>query len=183
MKSFSRSSLYALAASFAMFSIAAAAKADTTMTLVVEGRGDIIIKLFTDKAPKACEHIVKLAKQGYYNTQRFYRVDRTPRPYLVQFGAPGSRTKSMDDPSLATEGTGAKIPFEDTGVSNDSAGVVGLSNQGDKNSGDGQFYILLAPAKFLDHKYTVFGRVTKGLGVLQSLQKGDVVSTVRIEES
>jgi len=153
--------------------------ADSTIHLTVQGKGEIVIKLYTKEAPKTTAHILDLVKKGFYNSQKFYRVEKTPRPYLVQFGAPGSKTKSMDDPSLQQEGTGTRIPYEDSGFSNDAAGVVGLSaNQGDKNSGDAQFYILLAPAKFLDGNYTVFGKVIQGLDVLKKLDKGDVVTSV-----
>jgi cyclophilin family peptidyl-prolyl cis-trans isomerase len=90
----------------------------------------------------------------------------------------------MDDPDLPHEGSGTKVPFENSGHSNDAAGVVGLSTQqGDKDSGDSQFYILLAPAKFLDGNYTVFGKVVEGLDVLKAIEKGDVVSTVTITHS
>ena len=154
---------------------------ETLLHINVQNRGEIIIKLYTREAPKATGHIIALAKNGFYNGQRFYRVDRTPRPYLVQLGAPDSRTRQMNDPILKEEGTGTKIPYEDSGYSHDAAGVVGLSHQStDKNSGDSQFYILLAPAKFLDGNYTVFGKVVSGMNVLQSLERGDTVQSVVI---
>ncbi len=87
----------------------------------------------------------------------------------------------MTDPVLQSEGTGTKIRYEESGFSHDAAGVVGLAHaSGDRDSGDSQFYILLAPAKFLDGNYTVFGKVVQGMDVLQSLQRGDTVSAVTI---
>lgn len=155
-----------------------------TLTLEVEGRGTIVIRLFSQKAPKTTERITQLAQDGFYNGQRFHRVITTPRPFLVQVGAPSSKTKSMDDESLNTEGTGKTIAYEDSGMSNDAAGIVGLSAKpGDRNSGDCQFYILLAPAKFLDGSYTVFGRVTQGLDVLRKIEKGDRLSRVTVQSS
>lgn len=160
---------------------AAAPSERTLLKLNVERKGQIVIELFTKQAPKTTAHIIELVKQGYYDGQRFYRVITTPRPYLVQIGAPDSRTKSMDDPTLQHEGTGARIPYEETGFSNDAAGVVGLAaNPGDRNSGDAQFYILLAPAPFLDGNYTVFGKVVEGMGVLKSIEKGDAVTTASV---
>jgi cyclophilin family peptidyl-prolyl cis-trans isomerase len=154
------------------------------MKLTIQGRGEVVIKLFTKDAPKATAHIIQLAKNGFYDGQRFYRVIKTPRPYLVQLGAPDSRTKSMDDPALPKQGTGTRVPYEDSGHSNDAIGVVGLSaNQGDKNSGDAQFYMLLAPAKFLDGNYTVFGKVISGLEVLRSIEKGDTVTSATISNN
>lgn len=172
--------LVILVSALAMASARGAAPGETLMHVNVRGKGEIVIKLFVKEAPQTTGHIISLAKNGFYNGQRFYRVVKLPRPYLVQLGAPDSRTKPMDDPILPREGTGTRIPYEDTGLSNDAAGVVGLSNTGDKNAGDSQFYILLAPAKFLDGNYTVFGRVIDGMGVLQSLDRGDTVSSVTI---
>lgn len=158
------------------------APGDTKMHITVQGRGDIVILLYTKEAPKTTGHIIQLVKQGFYDGQRFYRVVKTPRPYLVQLGAPDSRTKPMDDPVLPREGTGTTVPYEDSHHSNDAAGVVGLSaNPGDRNSGDAQFYILLAPAKFLDGNYTVFGKVVEGLDVLKNIEKGDQVTSIKVE--
>jgi len=157
------------------------AAGDTLLHINVQGRGEIVIKLYTREAPKATAHIIALAKSGFYNGQRFYRVIRTPRPYLAQLGAADSRTRAMEDPVLPGEGTGTKIPYEDSGYSHDAAGVVGLSHQAtDKNSGDSQFYMLLAPAKFLDGNYTVFGKVVEGMSVLQSLERGDTVTSATV---
>lgn len=153
------------------------------MQVNIEGKGRITILLYTTEAPRATAHIIDLVKKHFYDGQRFYRVITSPRPYLVQLGAPGSRTKDMDDPELQHEGTGTKIPFENSGHSNDEAGVVGLAApEGDRNGGDCQFYILLAPAKYLDGNYTVFGKVIEGMDVLKNIQKGDTVSTATIVE-
>ena len=57
-----------------------------------------------------------------------------------------------------------------------NAGAVGLSTlPKDRNSGDSQFYILLAKSRFLDGNYTVFGQVVAGNDVLNKIQKGDLV--------
>jgi len=170
-----------LSALILLLGVAGLAKSPDTsfLHINVQGKGEIVIKLFTKEAPKTTAHIVALVKNGFYNGQRFYRVERTPRPYIVQLGAPDSRTRPMDDPVLREEGTGTKIPYEDSGFSHDTAGMVGLSHQAsDRNSGDSQFYMLLAPAKFLDGNYTVFGKVVSGMNVLQSIEKGDTVSSV-----
>ncbi|MCB8932780.1 MAG: peptidylprolyl isomerase [Fimbriimonadaceae bacterium] len=173
----------------AILAVAAAALAqtytpkpgETVMRVAIEGRGNLFIRLFTDEAPKTTTHIVKLAKQGFYDGQRFFRVVRQPRPFLVQIGDPQSRSKDLDDPAMGTGGSGAKIAFEDSGKLNDKAGVVGLSHrEGDRDAGDSQFYILLAPSKFLDGNYTVFGQVVAGMDVLQKVEKGDRVTAVTI---
>ncbi|MCC7434480.1 MAG: peptidylprolyl isomerase [Methanoregulaceae archaeon] len=154
---------------------------ETIMKVAIEGRGNLYIKLFTAEAPKTTNHIMGLVRRNFYDGQRIFRVDRSPKPFLLQMGAPGSRTKSMDDPTLLTEGTGAKIPFEDSGFLHDQAGRVGLSAQpGDRNSGDAQFHILLGPSRFLDGNYTVFGQVVGGLALLSKIEKGDRIVSVTL---
>ncbi len=154
---------------------------ETVLELNVQGKGKVVIKLFTDKAPNTTAHIIKLAESGFYNDQRFFKVVKDPKPFLVAFGDPDSRTKSMDDPTLGSRGSGAKIAYENTGYSNDQEGMVGLSTlPQERDSGDSQFYILLAPSKFLDGNYTVFGQVVSGMDIVKQVQLGDKVTSVAI---
>ncbi|HMS55051.1 MAG TPA: peptidylprolyl isomerase [Fimbriimonadaceae bacterium] len=147
---------------------------ETVLKLAVEGRGNVFIRLFTKEAPRTTSRIIELTREGFYNGQKFHRVVRNPRPYLVQIGAPGSRTKSIDDDSLLSEGTGRKVAYEDSGFSNNAEGMVGLSAEPDnRDTGDCQFYITLAPAKFLDGNYTVFGKVVAGMDVVKKIEKSD----------
>jgi cyclophilin family peptidyl-prolyl cis-trans isomerase len=153
---------------------------ETVMRVDVEGRGSIFIRLATKEAPRTTAHIQRLARGGFYEGQRFHRVERSPRPYLIQMGDPGSRTKQMDDPTLGTGGSGGAIPYENSGLPN-VEGAVGLARPlGDKAGGDSQFYILLADSKFLDGSYTVFGQVVAGMDVVKNVRRGDRVSSVSI---
>lgn len=158
--------------------MAIAARAETLMRVSIQNRGTVTIQLFTDKAPKTTAHIIRLAKSGFYDGQRFHLAIRSPRPYRVQVGDPASRSGDLDQ--VGSGGSGATIPYEDTGVSN-VPGAVGLSSVlGEKNSGDSQFYILLGPAKFLDGSYTVFGKVVEGMDIVNKIEKGDRIDKVTI---
>ncbi|MCE9560223.1 MAG: peptidylprolyl isomerase [Armatimonadetes bacterium] len=156
------------------------------LVMDVKGRGEIVIELFTDKAPKATSQIAKLADSKFYDAQRFFKVVRTPRPFLAQIGDPQSKTKSLADSNMGNGGTGAKIPYEDSGVRH-TKGVVGLAMKLDEGGGDetyygdSQFYIMLGSAGFLDGKYTVFGRVVSDFAVVDALKEGDVVTSVHVE--
>ncbi|MBX3097528.1 MAG: peptidylprolyl isomerase [Fimbriimonadaceae bacterium] len=163
-------SLLALAAS-------AVAQALPQMVVTVEGRGTIVIELNTEKAPKAANHIAGLARRNFYDGQRFFRVVKEPRPFLIQTGDPASRD-NLD--AAGTGGSGARIPYEESGLPYE-AGYVGLATlPNDKDSGDSQFFILLGPASFLQGQYTIFGRVTQGMDVVQAIQRGDRITSVRI---
>ena len=151
---------------------------ETVLKIEIEGRGNIYVLLHTHEAPKTTGHILALAKAGFYNGQRFHKVERIPKPFLVQIGDPTS--KAGDIEAAGSNGTGARIPYEDTGFKN-VVGAVGLvRNTEDKNSGDCQFYMLLDKSSFLDGNYTVFGQVVVGLDVLKKIQKGDRAVAVTI---
>jgi cyclophilin family peptidyl-prolyl cis-trans isomerase len=153
---------------------------ETALRVVVEGRGMIFIKLHLKEAPKTTARIIQLAKSGFYDGQKFFRVEKSPRPFLAQIGDPASRTKPMTDPTLGSGGSGQKIPYEDSGYPN-VAGAVGLSALPDnRDSGDSQFYMLMGTFRFLDGQYTVFGQVVQGLDVLRTIEKGDRVTTVSV---
>jgi len=153
---------------------------ETVMRLTIEGRGDVYVKLHTKEAPKATGQVMGLARNGFYNGLRFHRVDRTPKPFLVQFGDPNSKSGPLDDPKVGTGGSGTRVPFEDSGFPNE-IGAVGLSTpSGQRDAGDSQFYFVIGPARFLDGNYTVFGKVVSGMDVLNRVERGDRVASVSI---
>lgn len=154
---------------------------ETVLVLQIEGQGEVAIRLETQKAPKTTAKIIGLAQSGFYNGQKFFKVVNQPKPFIVQFGDPGSKTKDMSDASLGTGGSGQKVAYEDTGLSN-VEGSVGFSTpQGDRNGGDSQFYINMNNNRFLDGNYTVFGMVVKGLDVVKRIKLGDQVTSASIK--
>jgi peptidylprolyl isomerase len=158
-----------------------APQGEATLKVAVEGRGNFTIRLYGKEAPKACAQIMKLARQGFYNGQRFFRVTRTPRPYIAQAGDPASKN-GVDGPGMGSGNTGTRIPFEDSGHTNEKY-AVGLATllSNDRDSGDCQFYIVLGDGnKFLDGSYTVFGKVVSGTDVVDRLEKGDKITSVTV---
>ena len=156
------------------------AVANPTLSLNVEGKGEVVIELFQAEAPNTVGHIVKLAKSGFYNDQKFYAVLKDPRPFLVRFGDPNTKNKSLDDGSIGQGGSGAKIARENSGKSH-VKGAVGLATRADDpKTGDSQFYIMLDSKPFLDGSYTVFGQVTKGMDVVSKIVVGDKVTSVTV---
>lgn len=154
---------------------------ETVLRLDIEARGSIYIKLHTKEAPRTTAHILRLARSGFYDGQRVFKVVKSPRPFLVQLGDPLSKDASkLDDPKMGTGGSGTKIPFENSGFSNEE-GAVGLATPpNDRDGGDSQFYMLLGDYKFLDGSYTVFGKIVSGMDVLRKVDRGDVIVNVRV---
>lgn len=151
---------------------------EVVLKVAIEGRGNIFIRLYTQRAPTITSHIMRLAKQGFYDGQRFHRVIRSPKPYLIQVGDPESKTRNVDDIS-GTQGSGARIQYEDTRLPN-KARAVGLALDATTRTGDSQFYILLSDQSILDGKYPVFGEVIEGWDVVQRVNKGDRILSATI---
>lgn len=153
---------------------------ETVMRMSLESGSTVDILLYTKEAPKTTTHIINLVEKKFYDGQKFFRVVKEPRPFLVQFGDPGSKTKAMDDKSLGTGGSGTRIAFEDSGFDN-VTGAVGLATQNqDRDSGDSQFYILLANSRFLNGTATVFGKVVSDMAAVNRIALGDKVTSVAI---
>jgi len=144
------------------------------------GRGQIVMELYPDKAPKTVEHFLSLVRSGFYNGIKFHRVESNPRPFIVVAGDPLTKTLSLNDPRIGTGGSGVNVPFE----KNDLAfanGTLGLSrDKANPNSGDSQFFITLGAQPFLEGTYVAFGRVIQGLDVLKAIRVGDRIDSIRV---
>ena len=135
-----------------------------------QARGEVVIDLLPDLAPKTVDQIVSLARSGAYDGVVFHRVIEgfMAQTGDVQYG------KSGGDLTMAGMG-GSDLPdvpaeFSDT---NFDRGVVGMARASDPNSGNSQFFIMFADGSFLNGQYTVFGRVIKGMDVVDAIKRGD----------
>ena len=135
-----------------------------------EAEGTIAIDLLEDVAPAHAERIATLAAEGAYDGVVFHRVidGFMAQTGDVEFGKLGG------DMSMAGRGGSAMpdlpaefsdIPFE--------RGVVGMARAQDPDSANSQFFIMFAPAPFLDGQYTVVGRVTSGMEVVDAIKRGE----------
>ncbi len=149
-------------------------------------QGDIVVRLFADKAPLAVNNFVFLAKQHWYDGVTFHRV-------LPDFMAQGG------DPSgLGLGDPGYSFPNEVTGLKFDKEGLLAMANAGPDTNGS-QFFITYGPAPQLDAKdptkeanYTIFGEVISGMDVARKLKPrdpqqgpdftGSVIETITIAE-
>ncbi|HOT91568.1 MAG TPA: peptidylprolyl isomerase [Anaerolineae bacterium] len=149
-----------------------------TATIVTE-KGDIVVQLFADKAPKTVNNFVFLAREGFYDNTTFHRVipdfmAQGGDPTGTGRGGPGYRFEDEFDPTLKHDGPG----------------VLSMANAGPNTNGS-QFFITFVETPWLDGRHTVFGKVVAGLDVLFSISPrdpqtatspGDLIKTIRIEE-
>ena len=131
-------------------------------------RGVIVLKLYASQAPRTVNNFVCLADDGYYDGVPFHRVLKdfmiqTGDPTGTGRGGPGYTFKDEFDPKLK----------------HDCPGVLSMANAGPGTNGS-QFFITHVPTPWLDGKHSVFGQVTQGQDVVNAIEQGDVMLSVRI---
>lgn len=122
--------------------------------------GDITCKLFAKECPKTVENFCVHSRDGYYNGHVIHRVIKG---FMIQTGDP------------LGNGTGGESiwggEFEDEfhpNLRHDRPYTLSMANAGPNTNGS-QFFITVVPCPWLDNKHTVFGRVTRGMEVVQNI--------------
>jgi peptidyl-prolyl cis-trans isomerase B (cyclophilin B) len=143
-------------------------------------RGTIEFETYPEEAPKTVAQIVGLVTRGFYDGQRFHRAEPG---FLVQIGDPSSRDMSK------REWWGRASSGKPIGVSEITKkrrhvrGAVAMAYAGsDAKAADSQFYIVLEARPGLDAKYTVFGRVIKGMEIVDKIQQADLLKKASVRE-
>jgi peptidylprolyl isomerase len=165
----------------------------TGLQIEVEGEGatgTITIDLLEDIAPKHVAQIAAIAASGGYDGVVFHRVIEgfMAQTGDVEFGKMG------DDMSRAGMG-GSEMPNIDAEFSAEpfERGTVGMARSQHVDSANSQFFIMFAPGEFLNGQYTVVGRVTEGMEVVDTIKLGkgqngsvigqpDMMKTVTVTE-
>ncbi|PCJ59607.1 MAG: peptidylprolyl isomerase [Rhodospirillaceae bacterium] len=122
--------------------------------------GRVVIALRPDLAPNHVARIKELAREGFYDGLNFHRVIDG---FMAQTGDPRGN---------GTGGSGTNLKAE---FSNEPhvKGTLSMARAQDPDSADSQFFIMFAPAPFLDNQYTVWGQVTSGIEFVDNIKKGD----------
>lgn len=133
-------------------------------------KGNVVIELFEDDAPKTVANFEKLIKEGFYDGLMFHRVIKG---FVAQGGCPQGN---------GTGGPGYTIPCETKGNPNKhERGSLSMAHRG-PNTGGSQFFIVYEPQPHLDGVHTVFGKVIEGMDVVDQINQGDVMNKVTVEE-
>ena len=121
--------------------------------------GRVVIELLPEKAPNHVARIKELTRQGFYDELAFHRV------------IPGFMAQTGDPRADGTGGTGQTLKAEFSDEPH-IRGTVSMARTDDPDSADSQFFICLAPARFLDGRYTVWGKVIAGMEYIDKIQAG-----------
>ena len=133
-------------------------------------KGTIRVELFDSQAPKTVENFEKLCSKKFYDGLKFHRVIEN---FMIQGGCP-----------LGTGTGGPGYTFEDEfdpDLKHDGPGVLSMANAGPNTNGS-QFFITHVACPHLDGRHSVFGKVLSGQDVVDSIEQGDKMVTVRVTE-
>jgi len=138
-------------------------------------KGDIVIQLYPQDAPKTVTNFATLSKVGYYNGLTFHRVEPG---FVIQGGDPngnGTGGVSIYGPTFEDELNASSSSYQ----AGYMEGVVAMANRGPNTNGS-QFFIMLADNTSLPHNYTIFGKVTQGMDVVKKIQVGDKMTSIEV---
>ncbi|SEK95726.1 peptidylprolyl isomerase [Ruminococcus albus] len=128
----------------------------------MENGKEILIELYPEKAPITVANFEKLVKQGFYDGLIFHRVIKG---FMIQGGDPEGTGMGGSDEKIKGE-------FARNGVNNDlkhTRGVISMARSMMPNSASSQFFIMHEDAPHLDGDYAAFGKVVKGIEVVDEI--------------
>jgi peptidyl-prolyl cis-trans isomerase B (cyclophilin B) len=135
---------------------------------IATGKGDIVIELFPEHAPRTVNNFVFLAREGFYDGVTFHRVIGN---FMIQGGDPTGTGRGGPGYRFEDELSGNPLRHE--------RGVISMANAGPNTNGS-QFFITHSPQPHLDGRHTVFGKVTKGQSVVDAIEQGDTMVKVTV---
>jgi peptidyl-prolyl cis-trans isomerase B (cyclophilin B) len=133
-------------------------------------KGIIEIELYAEHAPKTVNNFVFLIKEGFYDGVSFHRVIED---FVIQGGDPTGTGRGGPGYKFEDELKGNPLKHE--------RGAISMANSGPNTNGS-QFFIAHSPQSHLNGKHTVFGKVTKGLEIVDTIQQGDKMEKVTVIE-
>lgn len=134
--------------------------------MIITTRGILSIELLPEVAPRTVANFVKLAEDGFYDGLIFHRV--VPN-FVIQTGCPTGT--GWGHPGYDIRCETSRLPFE--------RGMVGMAHAG-KDTGGSQFFVTHSPQRHLDGRYTIFGRVRKGMSTVDEIRAEDTIQQIRI---
>lgn len=139
----------------------------TTRVTITTTKGKIVMTLRPDDAPQSVCSFLQLIQSGFYNGKAFHRV--VPN-FVIQTGCPRGDGFGSNDFTLRSELYNTYY---------DEGGYVGMASAGLHTEGS-QFFITHSPTPHLDGRYTIIGKVTEGMDVVNSITVGDTIQKIDI---
>ena len=156
------------------------------VTITMEDGGEIVLELYPDKAPNTVNNFISLASSGFYDGLTFHRVISG---FMIQGGDPtGTGTGG---PGYTIKGEFSLNGFKSNDIKH-ARGVISMARAMAPNSAGSQFFIMHANASYLDGQYAAFGRVIRGMDVVDRIaavptdfndkpKKPQVIKSMKVE--
>ena len=164
-----------------LISVAAQQKSPGAGPIIVleTAKGTIEFETYPEEAPKTVARVIELVKKNFYNGLRFHRAEPN---FVIQVGDPVTRDVSRQA-WWGRQGSGKPIGVgEVTKKRRLVVGAVAMAHGGTPAAADSQFFILRRNAPEIEGKYTVFGKVLKGMDVVGKVQRGDILKRAYVKE-
>jgi len=137
---------------------------------IATNKGDIDLTVFASEVQVTAASFLNLISRGYYDGLTFHRVIPD---FMIQGGCPDG---------TGTGGPGYKFECEcKPDLLHDKPGILSMANAG-KNTNGSQFFITHVPTPHLNGNHTVYGAVTKGQDVVDSIEGGDSITKITIHD-
>ncbi len=156
---------------FILFIKPTLAKEDTMILKLKDG--NVIIELFSDKAPNHVKRFKQLSKEKKYDGVVFHRVIDG---FMAQTGDIEYGNSNLDTYDIRRAGTGgSEYPDLKAEFSNipHERGTLSMARSSDPNSANSQFFICFKASPSLDRQYTVFGKVVQGMEFVDLIKRGE----------
>ncbi len=131
------------------------------IAVIETAKGNIEFEFYANDAPQASKNFIKNASMGYYRSEKFHRVE----PLLIQAGS------SITDESL---------PIEKSDHPLEKGSVVMVTEEG-SDVADGDEFIICKDT-IVNEGWTILGKVTKGLEVLDSIEENEKIVNITVRE-
>jgi cyclophilin family peptidyl-prolyl cis-trans isomerase len=133
--------------------------------------GTFEFELYRSDAPRTVENFVKLAERKYFDGILFHRISKG---FVIQSGDPtgsGSGGESIYGKMFEDE-LNPEAPSYKQGY---VKGAVAMANKGRPGTNSSQFFVMLEEKSWMPKNYTIFGRVTKGMDVVEKIGNVEVI--------
>ena len=137
----------------------------------VKDYGTIEVELDGDTAPITVANFIKLVNEKFYDGLTFHRI---MSGFMIQGGDPLGNGTGGSDETIKGE-------FSSNGVENNIShkrGVISMARSSDPDSASSQFFIMHQDSTYLDGEYAAFGKVTKGMKVVEDATPTDGNGTI-----
>ena len=156
------------------------------VTITMEDGGEIVLELYPDKAPNTVNNFISLASSGFYDGLTFHRVISG---FMIQGGDPNGT--GTGGPGYTIKGEFSRNGFKSNDIKH-ARGVISMARAMAPNSAGSQFFIMHANASYLDGQYAAFGRVIRGMDVVDRIaavptdfndkpKKPQVIKSMKVE--